>query len=121
MSECAGRTWGLVGQSPTVVVSGQRGKFNVLSLVTNEGALEYEVTDERINSDKYIDFLAKVLEGRDRPLIVVLDPARFHNSKAVRAFEFSPTGIAQTRGRPATASTGFLAAGAMLKAAISGF
>jgi transposase len=86
MREHAGRTWGLVGQPPTVVVSGQRGKFNVLSLVTNEGTLEYEVTDERINSDKYINFLAEVLEGRDRPLIVVLDHARFHDSKAVRAF-----------------------------------
>ena len=86
MNERGGRTWGLVGQPPTVVVSGQRGRFNVLSLVTNEGTLEYELTDERINSDKYINFLAEVLEGRERPLIVVLDHARFHDSKAVRAF-----------------------------------
>lgn len=86
MSEHAGRTWGLVGQPPTVVVSGQRGGFNVLSLVTKNGNLEYEITDERVDSDKYIDFLVDVLDGRDRPLILVLDHARFHNSKAVRAF-----------------------------------
>lgn len=86
MNERGGRTWGLVGQPPTVIVSGQRGRFNVLSLVSNEGTFEYKVTDERINSDKYINFLTEVLEGRDRPLIVVLDHARFHGSKAVRSF-----------------------------------
>lgn len=86
MSEHAGRTWGLIGQPPTIAVSGQRGRFNVLSLVTKEGTLEFKVTDEHIDSDTYIDFLSEVLEGRDRPLIVVLDHARFHNSKAVRIF-----------------------------------
>lgn len=86
MREHAGRSWGLVGQPPTVIVSGQRASLNVLSLVTKEGALEYKVTDERINSDKYIDFLTDVIESRDRPLILLLDHARFHSSKAVRAF-----------------------------------
>jgi len=44
MSERAGRTWGLIGNTPTVKASGQRGKFNVLSLVTKEGCLEYDLT-----------------------------------------------------------------------------
>ena len=86
LTERAGRTWGLVGKTPRVVASGQRGKLNVLSLVTKEGILEYDVTATRINSDIYIEFLEDVLDGRDRPLVVLLDSASFHNSKAVRDF-----------------------------------
>lgn len=86
MSERAGRTWGLIGNTPTVKASGQRGKFNVLSLVTKEGCLEYDLTQGNINSEIYIAFLEKVLEGRIRLLILLLDHASFHNSKAVRAF-----------------------------------
>lgn len=84
--EHAGRSWGIAGQPPTVVVSGQHASLNVLSLVTKEGVLEYDVTDEHIDSGKYIEFLADVLEGRDRPLILVLDYVRFHHSKSVRKF-----------------------------------
>lgn len=86
MREHAGRTWGLAGKPPSVIVSGQHARLNVLSLVTKDGILEYDVTDERIDSGKYIEFLADVLEGRDRPLVLVLDHARFHDSKSVRAF-----------------------------------
>lgn len=86
MREHAGRTWGLAGKPPNVIVSGQHARLNVLSLVTKNGILKYDVTAERIDSDKYIEFLADVLEGRDRPLILVLDHARFHDSKSVREF-----------------------------------
>ena len=86
MREHAGRTWGLAGKPPNVIVSGQHARLNVLSLVTKNGILKYDVTAERIDSDKYIEFLADVLEGRDRPLILVLDHARFHDSKSAREF-----------------------------------
>jgi transposase len=86
LTERAGRTWGLVGKTPTVIASGQRGKLNVLSLVTKDGTLEYDVTAARINSDTYIEFLEDVLEGRGRPLVLLLDSASFHHSKSVRNF-----------------------------------
>jgi transposase len=86
MSERSGRTWGLIGRTPEVMVTGQRGKLNTLSLVTNDGQMEYEVTQGHINSEVYIGFLDKVLSGRDRPLILFVDRVAFHHSKEVRAY-----------------------------------
>lgn len=86
MSERSGRTWGLIGRTPEVMTTGQRGKVNALSLVTKDGQMEYEVTQGHINSEVYIGFLDKVLDGRDRPLIVFVDRAAFHLSKKVRLY-----------------------------------
>jgi transposase len=86
LSDRSGRTWGLAGETPKIKVTGQRGKFNVLSVVTRDGDIEYEVTKDHIDSEAYIDFLEKVLDGRDRPLIVLLDHASFHHSKKVRSY-----------------------------------
>lgn len=86
VTEHAGRTWGLVGRAPVVHTSGQRARVNAFSLVTRDGLLQYEVTEAMVNSDACIDFLASVIKDRPRPIIVLLDHARFHNSRSVRAF-----------------------------------
>lgn len=86
LTDHSGQTWGLIGETPKVIGSGQRGRYNTLALVTAKGRLEYEVTGERVNSEVYIEFLEHVLEGHSKPLILLVDHARFHASKAVRDF-----------------------------------
>ena len=82
----SGRTWGEVGSPPKVVVSDQRGGYNVLSIVTPKGELIYDIEEKHIDGKRYIEFLQKVLEGRARPLIVIADNASFHRSKEIRDF-----------------------------------
>jgi len=93
LREHSGTTWGARGDSPSVAVTGRRGHLNILSTVSAQGELRYHVTEGRINSDVYIDFLKQLLKGRTRPLILVVDGASFHRSKKVRVF------IAQHRHR----------------------
>jgi transposase len=93
LRERSGTTWGARGISPKVAVSGRRGRLNILSMVGANGELRYHVTEGRIDSDVYIDFLKQVLKGRTRPLVVIADRASFHRSKKVRCF------IAQNRHR----------------------
>ena len=81
-----GRTWGVIGQRPVVRQTGARGQMNVLAAVEPTGRLYHEVTTERIDSGRYIEFLQGLLEGRDRMLIVLADRAAFHRSAKVRAF-----------------------------------
>ena len=82
----AGRTWGLIGQPPEIPVSLQRQGYNLLSLVTPHGTLHYDLTDQNLNSDVYIDFLRQLIQDRERPLIILVDRASFHQSQAVRDF-----------------------------------
>jgi transposase len=48
----SGRTWGEVGQPPKVVVSDQRGGYNVLSIVTANGDLRYSLEEKTINGER---------------------------------------------------------------------
>ena len=48
----SGRTWGEVGQPPKVVVSDQRGGYNVLSIVTANGDVRYSVEEKTMNGER---------------------------------------------------------------------
>jgi len=82
----SGRTWGLIGHPPEIKVSDDRSGFHMLSMVTATGELTFEVTTEKLVSAVFIEFLKQVLEGRERPLIVIADNASYHTSKEVKAF-----------------------------------
>lgn len=82
----SGKTWGERGVRPDVYVTGQRGRINILSVVTAQGTFNYHVTEQRINSDEFIDFLMDLIKDRTRPLFLIADRATFHCSKKVRKF-----------------------------------
>jgi transposase len=86
VTDRSGRTWGLVGHTPVVQASGHRGRVNIFSMVTRDGLLKYEITEAIIDSDAYIGFLESILKDREHPIVLLMDRARFHNSRAVRAF-----------------------------------
>lgn len=86
LRERSGKTWGERGVRPVVYATGQRGRLNILSVVTAQGELRYHVTERRINSEEYIRFLEQLIDGRERPLILVVDRAPFHCSRKVRCF-----------------------------------
>jgi len=81
-----GKTWGLRGETPVIKVSMKRGGYNVMSVITAEGEMRYSIKEGSINGKVFIEFLKQLIHGRDRPLILLVDHATFHCSKAVRNF-----------------------------------
>ena len=86
LRERSGKTWGKRGQTPEVEVTGRRGRLNVLSVVTAAGTLDYEITEENITGQHYLEFLKHLTEGREWPFIFIADRASFHHSKSVVEF-----------------------------------
>ena len=82
----SGRTWGEQGKPPVVRVCMTRGGYNVISMVTARGDMNYSVRDATIDSKQYIRFLKQVINKRKRPLILLVDRVSFHRSKDVRHF-----------------------------------
>jgi transposase len=82
----SGKTWGAIGRTPEVAVTGKRGGFNLLSMVTADGLLRFSISEKKVDSAEYIKFLTGLLKGRSRPLILIADRARFHHSKEVRDY-----------------------------------
>lgn len=81
-----GRTWGQRGQTPIVRVSSNRGRFNILSIVTSSGIMRFSIEKKNINGERFTDYLRQILKGRGRPLILIMDRASFHMSKPVIEF-----------------------------------
>ena len=58
----------------------------MLSAITANGELMFDIEEKTIDGKRYIAFLEKILNGRTHPLIVIADNAPFHRSKEVRDF-----------------------------------
>ncbi len=81
-----GKTWGLRGETPVIPSSMKRGGYNVISVVTAEGKMQYSIKYTTIKSEVFIEFMKRLIEKRERPLIMLVDHASFHHSKAVSKF-----------------------------------
>ena len=58
-------------------------KINMISAITNKGKTMFALYDENINSDKFIDFLEKVINSNDKKVYMIVDNLRVHHSKVV--------------------------------------
>lgn len=82
-----GKTWAPCGETPTVRVTGRRGGVAAMSAISGRGHLLFRLLDKRIASAEVIDFLGQMLRHHSRRhLVVVMDQAPPHTSKATRAF-----------------------------------
>lgn len=82
----SGWPWGAGGETPELAVSRERKGYHRLSMITPEGTLQYPVTTARVNSEPSPQFLFELIDRRERPLVLLVDHASFHASKAVRDF-----------------------------------
>ncbi len=81
-----GTTWGKIGETPIVQDTGGRFGFKLISAVSARGDMHFDVIEERMNSEKFIEFLEKLRRDAGRPVFVIADNARYHHSKLVQAF-----------------------------------
>lgn len=81
------KTWAPRGQTPKQTVTGKRGGVAAMSAITSRGRLIFRLHEKRIASPEVIDFLSQMLRHhRRRHLVVVMDQAPPHVSKATKAY-----------------------------------
>ena len=82
-----GYTWAPVGQQPVVKTTGKRKGHKVFGAIDFfSGRFFYHGLEERFNSERYQDFLCQILSQTSKHLILIQDGAKYHTSKATRAF-----------------------------------
>jgi transposase len=82
-----GKTWAFRGQTPHARVTGKRGGVTAMSALSGQGHLLFRLFRERIASQQVIEFLGQMLRHhRRRHLVVVMDQAPPHTSKATKAY-----------------------------------
>ena len=82
-----GFTWAPVGQQPVVKTTGKRKGYKVFGAIDFfSGRFFYQSLEERFNSERYQDFLRQIFSQTSKHLILIQDGAKYHTSKATRAF-----------------------------------
>jgi transposase len=80
-------TWALRGHQPEVPTSGKRKAYKVFGLIDYfSGQFFYKAHAGRFNSQSYAAFLLEVLSQTTQHVVVIQDGARYHTSKAMKAF-----------------------------------
>jgi transposase len=81
------KTWAPRGKTPKQTVTGKRGSVAAMSAITSRGQLIFRLHEKRIASPEVIDFLSQMLRHhRRRHLVVVMDQAPPHVSKATKSY-----------------------------------
>jgi transposase len=83
-SDVRGRSYAVRGETPVVAATGQRFGCNMISALSNRGALAFRVFTGRFVSALFVDFLERLLKhaGR-RKVYLIVDGHPVHKSKVV--------------------------------------
>lgn len=82
----AGTSFAPIGQTPVVRATGQRFGCNMISAITNRGALAFMVFDGKFTNAVFIDFLQRLLKHSASKVVLIVDGHPVHRSAAVREF-----------------------------------
>jgi transposase len=78
-----GRTYGLKGQTPEVVTSGQRQSVNAISAVNARGEFWAATYTGKLNKESFVAFLQNFMESQSGRVFLVLDSHPAHKARLV--------------------------------------
>uniref|UniRef100_UPI001964A4F5 IS630 family transposase n=1 Tax=Glycomyces sp. YM15 TaxID=2800446 RepID=UPI001964A4F5 len=86
----AGTTWGRKGQTPVVTATGPVGgrkTIMMVSAISRKGHLRFRLQSGSFDAVAFIDFCKRLMATTDKPVFLIVDNARVHHAKIVKAFE----------------------------------
>jgi transposase len=82
----AGTTWARRGETPVVPATGQRFGLNLVSAISPRGELRFMTVDGKMDADKFIEFLRRLLHNMRGRVFLIVDRHPAHRAKKVRDF-----------------------------------
>jgi transposase len=90
-----GTTWAPVGKTPVVEATGARFSVNMISAIAPAGQMRFTLVEGTLDSEKFIDFLRRLVHDTDGTAFLVVDGHPVHRSKAVKEYVASTDGALQ--------------------------
>ena len=81
-----GTSYAPFGQTPVVRATGQRFGCNMISAITNRGALAFMVFQGKFQNPVFIEFMKRLLRQAKGKLYLIVDGHPVHRSAAARRF-----------------------------------
>ena len=83
----SGKSYAPAGQTPEIRATGQRFGCNMISAITNKGALSFMIFEGKFNTKLFVDFLRRLIKSAPSKTYLILDGHPVHRSIVVKAFE----------------------------------
>ena len=74
------------GQTPVLATPTRWVKLSMISAISPRGEVAFRIVDGSINADRFMAFLAALIDGAPRKIILVVDNLRVHHAKVVSAW-----------------------------------
>ncbi len=95
-----GRTYGLKGQTPVVVTSGQRQSVNVISAVNARGEFWAATYAGTLNAEAFVAFLQNFMKSQNGKVFLVIDGHPAHKANLVTKYVESLEGQLELHSLP---------------------
>lgn len=77
------RGYSLRGKTPVLRIPVRRSSVSVISAITNQGTVRFMIYKGALRPDTLLRFLRRLMQGRKRPIFVILDNLRVHKARKV--------------------------------------
>lgn len=81
-----GTSYAPVGQTPVIRATGQRFGCNMISAITNRGALSFMVFTGKFKAAVFVDFMRRLLKQAKGRVYLIVDGHPVHKSRHAKAF-----------------------------------
>lgn len=81
-----GTSYAPVGQTPVIRATGQRVGCNMISAITNKGALAFMVFQGKFKAPVFVEFMKRLLKQLDGRIYLIMDGHPVHKSGEARRF-----------------------------------
>lgn len=79
-----GRSYAPKGKTPVKRTMAKRFSLNMISTVTNQGKVRFMTYQGGLNSQRFIDFLRRLVKGAKKKIYLIVDNLKVHHSKPVK-------------------------------------
>jgi transposase len=75
------------GQTPSAKVSSEKKiRINMVSAINNQGKLRFMTYEGKMNQQRLIDFMKRLIKSNDRKVFLILDNLTVHHGKIAKAW-----------------------------------
>jgi len=71
------------GQTPVLAIPARWTKLSMISALSPRGEVAFRIIDGTVNAERFIEFLAALIEDAPRKIMLVVDNLRVHHAKIV--------------------------------------
>jgi transposase len=74
------------GRTPVLVTPARWRKWSMISAISPRGEVPFQIVEDSIHAERFIAFLAALIEGAARKIFLVADNLRAHHARVVTAW-----------------------------------